>query len=104
LKDTDVLPVKSTMTSVTPRFHYEDAVRLQHQHCSAQQHPPIIIIIIVIIIIMNPTPKTHFSTLLKYTYRANIVFFAGFTAWYVMKGQQGQKPPPLKKEGNEGND
>jgi hypothetical protein len=26
------------------------------------------------------------ATLLRYTYRANIVFAAGFAAWYVVQG------------------
>ena len=30
----------------------------------------------------NPT----IQTLLRYTYRANVVFFAGFGAWYMLKG------------------
>lgn len=33
----------------------------------------------------SPSQST-IQTLLRYTYRANIVFFAGFGAWYMLKG------------------
>lgn len=49
---------------------------------------------------MDRTPKSQFSTLLRYTYRANIVFFAGFAAWYVMKGQQEPELPRLEEKKN----
>ena len=35
---------------------------------------------------MAPPPNTTIQTLLRYTYRANMVFFAGFGAWYMLKG------------------
>lgn len=35
---------------------------------------------------MPPPPNTTLQTLLRYTYRANMVFFAGFGAWYMLKG------------------
>lgn len=34
---------------------------------------------------MSP-PNLIIQTLLRYTYRANMVFFAGFGAWYMLKG------------------
>lgn len=36
--------------------------------------------------IMDPKPNTRMATMLRYTYRANMVFFAGFAAWYLLKG------------------
>jgi hypothetical protein len=35
---------------------------------------------------MAPPPKSTIQTLLRYTYQANIIFFAGFGAWYMLKG------------------
>lgn len=35
---------------------------------------------------MPPPPNSTIQTLLRYTYRANMVFFAGFGAWYMLKG------------------
>lgn len=35
---------------------------------------------------MAPLPDSTVQTLLRYTYRANMVFFAGFGAWYMLKG------------------
>ncbi|KAF2678259.1 hypothetical protein K458DRAFT_423206 [Lentithecium fluviatile CBS 122367] len=37
---------------------------------------------------MDLFSKHRYSKLLRYTYRANLVFFAGFAGWYVMRGQQ----------------
>jgi hypothetical protein len=39
---------------------------------------------------MAPNPHPRLGTLLRYTYQANMVFFAGFATWYVLKGP-GQK-------------
>lgn len=35
---------------------------------------------------MSPPPNPTVQKLLRYTYRANMVFFAGFGAWYMLKG------------------
>lgn len=35
---------------------------------------------------MAPPPNSTLQTLLRYTYRANMIFFAGFGAWYMLKG------------------
>lgn len=40
---------------------------------------------------MDPVSKVHLGTLLKYTYRANLVFFAAYGSWYVIKGSQERK-------------
>lgn len=37
---------------------------------------------------MAPPPNVRVGTLLRYTYRANIVFFAAFATWYVFKGPE----------------
>jgi hypothetical protein len=34
---------------------------------------------------MDPKSNTRMATMLRYTYRANMVFFAGYVAWYVLK-------------------
>ncbi|KAJ5027682.1 hypothetical protein PSV08DRAFT_333352 [Bipolaris maydis] len=34
---------------------------------------------------MAPRPNAHITTLLRYTYQVNMVFFAGFAAWYFLK-------------------
>lgn len=34
---------------------------------------------------MEPKGNNRIATLLRYTYRANMVFFAGFAAWYFLK-------------------
>jgi hypothetical protein len=36
--------------------------------------------------IMAPKPNPRLDTLLRYTYQANMVFFAGFATWYFLKG------------------
>ena len=35
---------------------------------------------------MATPPSSTVQTLLRYTYRANMVFFAGFGTWYMLKG------------------
>jgi hypothetical protein len=35
---------------------------------------------------MAAPPNSTVQTLLRYTYRVNMVFFAGFGAWYMLKG------------------
>jgi len=35
---------------------------------------------------MATPPDSTVQTLLRYTYRANMVFFAGYGAWYMLKG------------------
>jgi hypothetical protein len=35
---------------------------------------------------MAPAQNSTVQTLLRYTYRANMVFFVGFGAWYMLKG------------------
>jgi hypothetical protein len=35
---------------------------------------------------MAPKPNPRLGTLLRYTYQANMVFFAGFATWYFLKG------------------
>jgi hypothetical protein len=34
---------------------------------------------------MAPNPNPRLATLLRYTYQANMVFFAGFATWYFLK-------------------
>jgi hypothetical protein len=34
---------------------------------------------------MDPKSKTRIATMLRFTYRTNMVFFAGFAAWYLLK-------------------
>jgi hypothetical protein len=41
---------------------------------------------------MAPVSNPRLGILLRYTYQANMVFFAGFATWYVLKGP-GQKEP-----------
>ncbi|KAF1938823.1 hypothetical protein EJ02DRAFT_457586 [Clathrospora elynae] len=35
---------------------------------------------------MSSNPNARLNNLLRYTYRGNMVFFAGFATWYVLKG------------------
>jgi hypothetical protein len=35
---------------------------------------------------MIPKPNHRLGTLLRYTYQVNMVFFAGFATWYLLKG------------------
>lgn len=46
---------------------------------------------------MDPLPNTRLKTLLRYTYRANMIFFAGFAAWYAIK-----RPDRPQESGTEG--
>jgi hypothetical protein len=53
---------------------------------------------------MAPAPNSRIQTLLRYTYRANMVFFAGFAAWYMLKGPargQEQDIAALTRRGEE---
>ena len=34
---------------------------------------------------MAPRPNAGIGTLLRYTYQVNVVFFAGYTAWYLLR-------------------
>lgn len=42
---------------------------------------------------MDPISKAKINTLLKYTYRANVGFFAAFASWYVINGRREQEAP-----------
>jgi hypothetical protein len=37
---------------------------------------------------MTPKPNARLSSLLRYTYQANMVFFAGFATWYFLKSPE----------------
>jgi hypothetical protein len=41
---------------------------------------------------MAPVSNPRLGSLLRYTYQAHMVFFAGFATWYFLKGS-GQKEP-----------
>jgi hypothetical protein len=45
----------------------------------------------------NPS-KARVGSLLRYTYRANMVFFAGFAAYYVMKGDTKEETQQVAME------
>lgn len=47
---------------------------------------------------MDSSSKARFGSLLKYTYRANMVFFAGFAAYYVMKGDKKEETQQVVME------
>jgi hypothetical protein len=48
---------------------------------------------------MAPNPTPRLGTLLRYTYQANMVFFAGFATWYFLKGpDQTQLPGDAKTQ------
>ncbi|PVI00318.1 hypothetical protein DM02DRAFT_614416 [Periconia macrospinosa] len=47
---------------------------------------------------MDRNSKARISNLLKYTYRVNMVFFAGFAAYYVMKRVQKEETQQTNAE------
>jgi hypothetical protein len=51
---------------------------------------------------MDPKSNTRMATLLRYTYRANMVFAAGFAAWYALGAPRGEESVPVPGEGRKG--
>lgn len=51
---------------------------------------------------MDPNLNARLKTLLRYTYRANMVFFAAGATWYVVKGFDRKEAAEMGRAGESG--